>query len=159
MNNLIDGYKVLISSNFSLYVKTHGAHFNVTGMFFQSLHQLFKDQYEDLQAAHDSIGENMRKLDAFTPASLSEYLKYSIIADQIEVLDATGYVNRLLLDHERMIALLNRVFKLAEAEDKQDHMNFIAERLDAHSKMRWMLKSLVNSVANQSQVVDVMIKL
>lgn len=159
MNNLVDGYKVYIASNFALYIKTHGAHFNVTGMFFESLHKLFDDQYNNLWAAHDAIGENMRKLDTFTPASLSEYLRYSVITDQIEVLDATGYVNRLLLDHERMIALLNRVFKLAAAEDRQDHMNFIAERLDAHAKMRWMLRSLVNSVSNQPQAVDVMIKL
>jgi starvation-inducible DNA-binding protein len=159
MHNLVDGYKVLIASNFALYLKTHNAHFNVTGMFFPQLHELFKTQYEDLFEAYDSIGENMRKLDAFTPASLTEYLRYTVIADQIEVLDATGYVNRLLLDHERMIALLNKVFKLAEAEDRQDHMNFIAERLDAHSKQRWMLKTLVNSVANAARQVDVMVKL
>lgn len=156
MNCLIDGYKVYIASNFALYVKTHGAHFNVTGMFFESLHKLFNDQYDNLIAAHDDIGENMRKLDAFTPASLGEYMKYSVIMDQVEVLDASGYINRLLLDHERMIVLINKVFKLAEAEDKQDHMNFLAERLDAHSKMRWMLKSLVNGVKQQ---VDIAIKL
>jgi len=159
MRNLVDGYKVLIASNFALYLKTHLAHFNVTGMFFPQLHELFKTQYEDLFEAYDAIGENMRKLDAFTPASLTEYLKYTVIADQIEVLDATGYVNRLLLDHERMITLLNKVFKLAEAEDRQDHMNFIAERLDAHAKQRWMLRTLVNSVANAARQVDVMIKL
>lgn len=147
MNNLVDGYKVLLASNFALYLKTHNAHFNVTGMFFPQLHELFKEQYEDLWAAFDNIGENMRKLDAFTPAGLSVYQKYSIVDDLDQVLDATGLVQRLLQDHERMIVLLNRVFKLAEAENRQDHMNFIAERLDAHAKMRWMLKTLVSSVS------------
>jgi len=146
MQNLVDGYKVLIASNFALYTKTHGAHFNITGMFFQSLHELFKEQYENLWAAHDDIGENIRKLDAFTPAGLAVYLKHSIIDDCDCVLDASVYITRLLQDHDRMIVLLNRVFKLAELENRQDHMNFIAERLDAHGKMRWMLKSLISSV-------------
>jgi starvation-inducible DNA-binding protein len=127
-------------------------------MFFPQLHQLFKDQYQDLWDAYDRIGENIRKLDAFTPASLSEYLKFSIIDDQTTVLDATGYVQRLLMDHERMIQLLTRVFALAEAQNLQDHMNFIAERLDSHSKMRWMLKTLLNSVAKLN-TVDTVIKI
>lgn len=159
MNNLVDGYKVLLASNFTLYVKTHGAHFNVTGMFFESLHKMFKDQYEDLFEAHDAIGENMRKLDAFTPASLQEYAKWTIIDDNCGVLGSSEYVQRLYMDHDRMIVLLNKVFKLAEAENRQDHMNFIAERLDAHAKMRWMLKASSESVAKVATVVDAVIKL
>lgn len=146
MQTLVDGYKVLIASNFSLYMKTHQAHFNITGMFFPMFHSFFKDQYEELWAAHDEIGENMRKLDAFAPQSFGLYSKYTMIDDCDVVLDASGYLSRLLQDHERMISLLNKIFKLAEAENRQDHMNFIAERLDAHAKMRWMIKSTLESV-------------
>lgn len=159
MHNLIDGYKVLLASNFTLYAKTHAAHFNITGMFFQSLHKLFKDQYEDLWDAHDAIGENMRKLDAFALSGLMEYAKYSVVPDSNEIMDARGYVDRLLLDHERMIVLVNRVFKLAEAENRQDHMNFLAERLDSHSKHRWMLKATAQSISAPQQSVDVAIRL
>lgn len=158
MNNLIQGYQILIASNFALYVKTHGAHFNVTGMFFHSLHDMFKTQYEELWSAHDEIGENIRKLDAFTPASLIEYSKFSVIDDCVGILGATEYVSRLMLDHDRMIALLNKVFKLAEAENRQDHMDFIAGRISAHSKQRWMLKASLESVAKMQQV-DAVIKL
>jgi starvation-inducible DNA-binding protein len=147
MHNLVDGYKVVIASNFALYMKTHQAHFNVTGMFFPMLHEFFKGQYEDLFEAHDAIGENMRKLDAYAPQSFGLYAKYTMIDDCDMVMDATGYLTRLLQDHDRMIALYNKVFKLAEAENRQDHMNFIAERLDAHGKMRWMIKSTLESVA------------
>jgi starvation-inducible DNA-binding protein len=147
MNTLVDAYKVYLSTNFSLYVKTHGAHFNVTGMFFPQLHELFQNQYEDLIEAHDSIGENIRKLDAFTPASLGEYRKLSAVDDQEGVTSATDYVERLLMDHERIIAIIRIVFNLAAAEDRQDHMNFLADRLDKHGKHRWMLKTLLSSVA------------
>lgn len=147
MTTLIDAYKVYLASNFALYVKTHGAHFNVTGMFFPQLHKLFKDQYEDLWDAHDSIGENIRKLDAFAPASLGEYIKLSAIDDTNGVMSAKGYVERLMLDHERMIAVIHEVFHLAEEQDMQGHMNFLADRIDHHAKMRWMLKTLLHSIA------------
>ena len=147
MNNLIDGYKVYLASNFALYLKTHNAHFNVTGMFFPQLHELFKEQYEDLFGAYDTIGENIRKLDAFTPASLGEYRKLSVIDDQDGVLSAKDYVDRLLKDHERIMVLINMVFKLAEADNRQADMNFFADRLDVHGKHRWMLKTLLHSVA------------
>lgn len=146
MNNLIDAYKAYLASNFALYLKTHNAHFNVTGMFFPQLHDLFKDQYEDLWAAYDRIGENIRKLDVFTPASLGEYSKLSVIDDQDGVLSAKDYVERLLKDHERMMVLINIAFKLAEADNRQADMNFFADRLDVHGKHRWMLKTLLNSV-------------
>ena len=146
MDTLVNGYKIYIASNFALYLKTHGAHFNVTGMLFPQLHGLFKDQYEDLWNAHDLIGENIRKLDAFTPAGLLTYSKSSIIDGLDTVLSAEKYIERLFMDHERMIILINTVFHLAEDEDRQDHMNFCADRLNAHNKHRWMLKTLLHGV-------------
>lgn len=144
MNTLIDGYRVLLASNFTLYLKTHNAHWNVTGMFFTQLHELFGDQYQELWEATDAIAENMRKLDAFAPGSMSEFRKYTVVDEFDSPQPARDYIERLYMDHERMMILINRVFKLAEAEDKQDHMDFLAGRLDAHSKMRWFLKSLIN---------------
>lgn len=141
---LVEAYKVYLASNFALYLKTHNAHLNVTGMFFPQLHQLFKEQYEDLHAAFDEIGENIRKLDAFAPAGLEEYLRLSVIDDLKGVLDAKGYIERLLMDHERMIALIDKVFALAEAENKQAQMDFLSSRLDQHAKHRWMLRTLLN---------------
>lgn len=146
MNNLLDAYKVYLASNFSLYLKTHNAHFNVTGMFFPQLHDLFKTQYEDLWNAFDEIGENIRKLDGFAPASLEEYKKLSVIDDLIGVYNAKAYIERLLLDHERMIVVIDKVFALAEADGMQAQMDFLAGRLDQHAKHRWMLKALLNSV-------------
>lgn len=144
MNTLIDGYKIYLASNFALYLKTHNAHWNVTGMFFTQLHELFGDQYQDLWEATDAIAENIRKLDAFAPGGLAEYKRFSLIDDFDSVLPAKGYIERLFMDHERMIILINKVFQLAEAENKQDHMDFLASRLDAHSKQRWFLKTLIN---------------
>lgn len=146
MKNLVDAYKVYIASNFALYLKTHNCHFNLTGMLFYQLHKLFEEQYEDMWKAHDAIGEHMRTLDVFTPAALSEYSKYSIIDDITQPYNAEDYVTRLFMDHDRMIVLINKVIKFAEADDLQDHLNFLAERLDKHGKHRWMLRSMIKPI-------------
>jgi starvation-inducible DNA-binding protein len=142
---LVDGMKVFLASNFTLYLKTHGAHWNVTGMFFQSLHALFEEQYTDLQEQVDTIAEKIRELDHFAPASLQEYQNNSIIDDQIGVLDAKGYLERLLMDNERMIMFLNKLFGIAQSANNQAIMNYIAERLDQHAKNRWKLRTSLNS--------------
>jgi len=144
--DLVDGMRVFLASNFALYLKTHGAHWNVTGMFFPQLHDLFGKQYQDLWDQVDLIAEKIRELDAFAPASCDKFSSLSVIDQLGGVLDAKGYVERLLLDHERMIMFLNKLFKVAEAANHQAIMNYIAERLDAHAKMRWMLRTLLNPI-------------
>lgn len=142
--DLTNGMKVFLASDFTLYLKTHGAHWNVTGMFFPQLHELFGNQYQDLFAQVDTIAEKIRELDAFAPATLGDYQRLSVIEEMDGVTDAKGYVEVLLNDHERMIMFLNKLFKIAEAANHQAIMNYIAERLDAHAKARWMLRTLLN---------------
>lgn len=144
--DLVDGLKVFLATNFALYLKTHNAHWNVTGMFFPQLHSMFGDQYQDLFDQVDTIAEKIRELDAFAPGSLVEYKSLSLVDDLEGVLDAKGYIERLLKDHERMIIFLTKLFDIAESVDNQAIMNYIAERLDSHAKTRWQLRTLVNPV-------------
>jgi starvation-inducible DNA-binding protein len=143
--DLVDGMKVYLATNFAFYLKTHNAHLNVTGMFFQSLHALFQEQYEDLLDQVDTIAEKIRELDHFAPAGLEIFKRTTLIDDFDNVMDAKGYVERLMLDHERMIIFLNKLFKIAESENNQAIMNYIAERLDAHAKHRWKLRTTLNA--------------
>lgn len=147
--DLVDGLKVFLATNFSLYLKTHNAHWNVTGMFFPQLHSLFGDQYQDLFDQVDIIAEKIRELDAFAPGSLAEYRALSLVDDLEGVLDAKGYVERLLKDHERMIIFLNKLFVIAESVNNQAIMNYIAERLDSHAKTRWQLRTIINPVGGE----------
>ncbi len=151
--DLVDGLKVFLATNFALYLKTHNAHWNVTGMFFPQLHSMFGDQYQDLFDQVDLIAEKIRELDAFAPGSLAEYKALSLVDDLEGILDAKGYVERLLKDHERMIIFLNKLFPVAEAENNQAIMNYIAERLDAHAKTRWQLRTLLNPVGGSLSAI------
>jgi starvation-inducible DNA-binding protein len=145
--DLVDGMKVFLASDFTLYLKTHEAHFNVTGMFFPELHKLFQKQYEDLWENFDTIAEKIRELDHFVPLNMRSFGTLSIIDEFDTVLDAKGMIERLMLDHERMTVFLNKLFKIATAADNQAIMNYIADRLDAHAKMRWMLRTMLNPVS------------
>lgn len=144
MNTLVDGLRVLLASNFVLYLKTHAAHWNVRGMFFYELHKLFKNQYEDLWENVDTIAEKIRELDSFATITPEEQQRISIIDPDQSPVDGKEYLLVLLRDHERMIMLLEKVFVLAESENNQAVMNYIADRLDAHAKMRWFLKASAN---------------
>lgn len=144
MNTLVDGLRVLLASNFVLYLKTHAAHWNVRGMFFYELHKLFEKQYEDLWENVDTIAEKLRELDSFATVTPDEQQRLSIIDSDQTPNDSKEYILILLRDHERMIKLLEKVFALAEAENNQAVMNYLADRLDAHAKMRWFLKASAN---------------
>lgn len=144
MNTLVDGLRVLLASNFVLYLKSHAAHWNVRGMFFYELHKLFEKQYKDLWENVDTIAEKLRELDSFATITPDEQQRLSIINSDQTPVEAKDYVLALLRDHERMIMLLEKVFALAEAENNQAVMNYIADRLDAHAKMRWFLKASAN---------------
>lgn len=144
MNTLVDGLRVLLASNFVLYLKTHAAHWNVRGMFFYEIHKLFEKQYEDLWENVDTIAEKIRELDSFATITPTDQQRLSIIDSDQTPTEAKDYILTLLRDHERMILLLEKVFALAEAENNQAVMNYLADRLDAHAKMRWFLKASAN---------------
>ena len=147
MNCLIDGLRVLLASNFVLYLKTHAAHWNVRGMFFYELHNLFEKQYQELWEQTDTIAEKIRQLDADVSLTPKDQLALSAIESVQCVTDGSGYLKILLNDHNRMIFLLNKVFELAEAEKNQAVMNYLADRLDSHAKMRWFLKASLDKIS------------
>lgn len=141
MKTLLDGLRVLLATNFILYLKMHAAHWNVKGMFFFELHKLFEDQYNDLWSNVDTIAEKIRELDATVTLTPQEQMSLSMIDGDQPILDGKEYVLEFIRDHEKMIFLLNKVFELAENENNQAVMNYLADRLDAHAKMRWFLKA------------------
>lgn len=146
MDNLTDGLRVLLISNFVLYTKTHAAHWNIKGMFFFELHKLFEEHYTNLWENVDTIAEKIRQLDTDVTITPNELMTLSIIAPDQPILDASGYVQQLLNDHNRMLLLLNKVFALAEGCNNQAVMNYLADRMDWHSKTRWFLKATLDKV-------------
>ena len=140
---LADLLKILLASDFAYYLKAHFFHFNVEGKDFYQYHKFLQKVYEDAYSAVDPLGEFIRTLDEYTPASLSRFHELSRIQDQTKVPRAQLMLEELLSDSHVMINLLNECFAAATAENKQDIANFIAERLTATNKFIWMLQSFL----------------
>lgn len=138
---LSDNLKALYASSFSFFIKSFGFHHNVEGPDFPQYHEFLGGIYQDIYGSLDKTAEYIRTLDSYAPGSLTRFIELSVISDQTKIPRAELMLQELCDDNERMIALLNQTFASAEAENKQGIANFIAERLDAHEKLCWMLKS------------------
>lgn len=141
MDKLIAAMKIVLGTTFNLYLKTHAAHWNVEGIHFPSLHAMFGQMYDEIWHAIDDIAEQVRQLDAYTPGSLERLVELSRIKSNNEVLVATDLLAMLVKDTETLIAVLTETLHLAETEDRQGLVNFLAARIEAHSKMRWQLRA------------------
>ena len=133
--------KKLLASEYAFVIKTQFFHWNVEGSDFVQLHQLFNTIYDDVYGAVDPTAEYIRTLDDYAPGSFERFAELSEISGQTRVPRARLMIEELLADSEKMIALLNQCFDAAEAEDQQGIANFISERIDAHGKWRWQLRS------------------
>ena len=142
---LSDNLKVLLSSVNSLSIKVQYFHWNVEGDNFPQYHEFLQNLYEEIYSSVDKIAEYIRTLDTFAPGSLSRYAELTVIEDQLKVPRPNLMFAELLSDNGKMIDLLNACFSSAEEENKQGIANFIAERLDAHEKHSWMLRSILKN--------------
>jgi starvation-inducible DNA-binding protein len=142
---LSDNLKVLLASTNSLSIKAQNFHWNVEGDNFPQYHEFFGNFYEEVYSSVDRVAEYIRTLDSYAPGSLTRYAELTIIEDQVKIPRPNLMFAELLSDNGKMIDLLNGCFVSAEEENKQGIANFIAERLDAHEKHGWMLRSVLKN--------------
>ena len=142
---LADNLKVIYSSSMVFSVKARGFHHNVEGPDFPQYHEFFDDLYTEVYDSTDKCAEIIRQLDSYAPGSLTRFNELSIIEDQTKIPRAALMIAELLDDNERMVTYLKETFHVAEEEDEQGVADFIAGRIDAHGKHRWMLRSILRS--------------
>jgi starvation-inducible DNA-binding protein len=142
METLVEMMKKVLADTFAMYLKSHNYHWNVEGSNFPQYHEFFGNLYEELHGAVDPIAEQIRALDSYAPGSLSRFMELTDIQDELNVPLGTDMARKLLVDNETVINTLNMALKLAEQFDKQGLMDFLANRIDTHSKHAWMLRSI-----------------
>ena len=131
----------VLATTYILYLKTQNYHWNVEGLTFYGIHKLLEMQYEEMQDAIDEIAERIRKLDCFAPASTIAFQKLSKISENKEAKTSKEMLSMLLEDQETLISLLREALDaLCENPDEGTKDLFI-QRLRAHEKMAWMLRS------------------
>lgn len=141
-NMLAEALKTLLSTSYAFVIKAQHFHWNVEGPNFPQYHKFFGDIYEEVYGnAIDQTAEYIRTLDSYTPGSMRRFSELSVIEEQPMIPRAELMLQELEVDNQKVLELLNNCFEHAEAENKQGIANFIAERLDAHEKHGWMLRS------------------
>ncbi len=141
---LVDDLKTLLATQYAFVIKAQLFHWNVEGPDFAQLHEFFGEIYEEVyDNSIDRTAEFIRILDDYTPGSFERFAELSLIPGQTKIPRARLMIEELFNDAEQLIALLNQVFDVAEAEDQQGIMDFLAGRIDAMGKHRWMLRSFL----------------
>lgn len=140
---LSDNLKVILASTEVFAIKARNFHWNVEGPNFPQYHAFFDDLYTEVYGSTDKCAEIIRQLDSYAPGSLARFNELSFIEDQTKIPRAELMIAELFDDNERMVAYLKESFRVAEGEDEQGIADFIAGRIDAHCKHRWMLRSIL----------------
>ncbi len=141
MEELVKAARIAFASEYSFVIKAQNFHWNVEGMFFEPLHNLFGKIYEEVYDSIDTFAEQIRAMGAYTPASFERFSMLSQVQDENEILDSKQMVMELLADNEKMVKMLQVLFEISEANKQFGFSDFVASRLDAHKKHGWMLRA------------------
>lgn len=140
---IADGLSRLLADTYTLYLKTHYFHWNVTGPMFNTLHLMFEGQYNELALAVDLVAERIRALDVYAPGTYSQFSKLSSIAEPNGVPKANEMIVELVAGHESVCRTARSVFPASDAASDEATADLLTQRLQVHEKTAWMLRSLL----------------
>ena len=140
--SIAEGLSRLLADTYSLYLKTHNFHWNVTGPMFNTLHLMFEEQYTELAMAVDQIAERIRSLGAHAPGSYSAFQELTSVPEAQGSPDAMDMVRQLVADHETVVRTARSVFPSADAANDEATADLLTQRLQLHEKTAWMLRSM-----------------
>lgn len=140
---IAEGLSRLLADTYTLYLKTHNFHWNVTGPMFQTLHLMFETQYTELALAVDLIAERIRSLGFPAPGTYSEYVKLSSIEETPGVPKAEDMIRLLVAGQEAVARTARSVYPIADSASDEPTADLLTQRLQIHEKTAWMLRSLL----------------
>jgi starvation-inducible DNA-binding protein len=138
---VVEPLSVLLASSYTLYLKTHNYHWNVTGPMFTTLHALFETQYTELATAVDEIAERIRALGALAPGSYTEFAQLSTVKEASGRTEAKKMIRNLVADQQAVVEAARRVIEAAEKANDDASADLATRRMDVHQKNAWMLRS------------------
>lgn len=140
---IAQGLSSVLADSYTLYLKTHNFHWNVTGPMFQTLHTMFETQYTELALAVDEVAERIRSLGEFAPGSYKQFADLSSIDEETSVPEATEMVKQLVAGHEAVARTARAVYPAAESGSDEATADLLTQRIASHEKAAWMLRSLI----------------
>lgn len=140
---IADGLAHFLADTYTLYLKTHNYHWNVTGPMFNTLHLMFETQYTELALAVDLIAERIRALGYPAPGSYAQYAKLSVIKESETVPAAEDMIADLVKGQEAVVRTARGVFPTAEKAADQATADLLTQRMQVHEKAAWMLRAML----------------
>lgn len=138
-----EGLSKLLADSYTLYLKTHNYHWNVTGPMFQTLHLMFEEQYMELATAVDEIAERIRQLGEFAPGSYKAFAELTNIQEETGHPDAKHMVENIVHGQEAVIKRARALVPQAEEAKDEPTLDLLTQRMQVHEKSAWMLRSLI----------------
>ena len=135
----------VLADSYAVYLKTHGYHWNVRGPEFFSVHGLLELQYREVWDALDTIAERIRALGEFAPQGYATFANLTSIGDGDPEKDSSAMLAELIKDHATVIATMRTALKTAEEASDDVSVDLMTQRLAAHEKTTWMLRSTLGS--------------
>lgn len=140
---IAEGLSRLLADTYSLYLKTHNFHWNVTGPMFNTLHLMFEGQYNELALAVDLIAERIRALGFPAPGSYSEFARLSSIPEASGIPKAEEMIRQLVEGQETVARTARSIFEVVDRANDEPTADLLTQRLQVHEKTAWMLRSLL----------------
>jgi len=137
------GLSRLLADTYVVYLKTHNFHWNVEGPMFQTLHQMFMEQYTEAWNAIDLVAERIRSLGHYAPGTYREYLDLARVKETPGVPKAGQMVKLLIEGQEAVVKTAREILPIAEKADDQPTLDLLTQRMQVHEKNAWMLRSLL----------------
>jgi starvation-inducible DNA-binding protein len=140
---IASGLSRMLADNFTLYLKTHNFHWNVTGPMFNTLHLMFEGQYNELWLANDLIAERIRALGYPAPGTYDQYLQLASIKETSGQPDAMAMVQLLVEGNEAVVRTARSIFPVVDKAHDEPTADLLTQRMQIHEKNAWMLRSLL----------------
>jgi starvation-inducible DNA-binding protein len=140
---IAEGLSRLLADSYTLYLKTHNFHWNVTGPMFNTLHLMFEGQYTELATAVDLIAERIRALGFPAPGSYRDFGRLSSIQEAEGVPSANEMIAQLVMGQEAVVKTARSVFPAVERANDEPTADLLTQRMQVHEKTAWMLRSLL----------------
>jgi starvation-inducible DNA-binding protein len=139
---IAEGLSRLLADTYTLYLKTHNYHWNVTGPMFNTLHQMFESQYTELATAVDEIAERIRALGFPAPGSYAEFARLTSLTEGQAGASAEEMIRQLAKDQEAVVRTARTIFPLVDEAHDEPTADLLTQRMQIHEKTAWMLRSM-----------------
>ena len=140
---IADGLSRLLADTYTLYLKTHNYHWNVTGQMFNTLHLMFETQYNELALAVDLIAERIRALGHIAPGTYAAYSRLSSIKEEESIPKAQDMIRQLMEGQEAVVRTARSIFPVVNEASDEPTADLLTQRMQIHEKNAWMLRSML----------------